>query len=220
MKVEMHMHTSEVSPCAMVRAAAGVREYKKAFYDGIVITDHFNDYVLSGFIESDREKVAKYLTGYKIAKDQGEEMGITVFFGIEACLLGSRNEFLLYGLEPEFLYEYPKLYTLSMKELLQEVRGAGGIVVQAHPYRGYCTQEDHQYLDGVEVYNGNPRHDSRNHLAMDFANQYPHLIKTSGSDYHQLGDLAFGGMIFPQKLYTEKELRDALLTREYGLICK
>ena len=219
MKVEMHMHTSEISPCAMVKAAAGVREYKKAFYDGIVITDHFNDYVLNGFIGSDREKVARFLTGYEIAKEQGEELGITVFFGIETCLLGGRNDFLLYGLQPEFLYEYPKLYSMSIKELHQVVREAGGIVVQAHPYRGYCTMENHKYLDGVEVYNGNPRHDSRNNLALDFAMQYPKLIETSGSDYHQLGDLASGGMIFPQKLRTEGELKNALVAREYELIC-
>ncbi len=79
--------------------------------------------------------------------------------------------------------------------------------------------ENHKYLDGVEVYNGNPRHDSRNHHALNFAKQYPQLIETSGSDYHQLGDLASGGMIFPRKLRTEKELREALLAREYELIC-
>ncbi|ABX40665.1 PHP domain-containing protein [Lachnoclostridium phytofermentans] len=218
MKVEMHMHTSEISPCAAVRAIEGVREYKKASYNGIVITDHFNDYVLNGFIGSDREKVARFLTGYEMAKEQGEELGITVFFGIETCLLGAQNDFLLYGLQPEFLYEYPKLYSLSIKELHQVVGEAGGIVVQAHPYRGYCTIEDPKYLDGVEVYNGNPRHNSRNHLAKDFAKHYPHLIETSGSDYHQLSDLASGGMIFPRELHTETELKEALLARDYELI--
>ena len=219
MKVEMHMHTSEISPCAMVRAVDGVTEYKKASYDGIVITDHFNDYVLNGFIGSDREKVARFLTGFKMAKEQGEELGITVFFGIETCLLGARNDFLLYGLQPDFLYEYPKLYSMTNKELHQAVREAGGIVVQAHPYRGYCTMEDPEYLDGVEVYNGNPRHDSRNQLAVDFVKQYTDLIGTSGSDYHQLNDLASGGMIFPQDIRTEKELKEALLARDYELIC-
>ena len=40
MKIEMHAHTSEASPCANVSAAKIPALYQKAGYDAIVITDH------------------------------------------------------------------------------------------------------------------------------------------------------------------------------------
>lgn len=210
MKIEMHMHTSEVSPCAKVEAAVGVKEYANAGYDGVVITDHFNDYVLEGFQGTEREKVEHYLSGYQLAKEEGEKLGIKVFFGIETCLLGGRNDYLIYGITPEFLFENPRLYESTLEQLYEIVTKAGGIVVQAHPYRGYCNISEATYLHGVEVYNGNPRHDSKNHLAYEFAKNHDGMLMTSGSDYHQLEDLAVSGMIFQDKISNEVELKEAL----------
>jgi hypothetical protein len=41
MKIEMHAHTSEASPCANVSATKIPALYQKAGYDAIVITDHY-----------------------------------------------------------------------------------------------------------------------------------------------------------------------------------
>lgn len=40
MKIELHMHTSEVSSCGKVPAAEMVRLYKEMGYDAITVTDH------------------------------------------------------------------------------------------------------------------------------------------------------------------------------------
>ena len=40
MKLDLHVHTSEVSGCGKVPAAEMVRLYHEAGYDAIVITDH------------------------------------------------------------------------------------------------------------------------------------------------------------------------------------
>ncbi len=67
------------------------------------------------------------------------------------------------------------------------------LIYQAHPYRAGIIVADPDLLDGVEVFNGNQRHDSRNHLAKRFA-QTNQLKMISGSDFHQIEDLAQGGI--------------------------
>lgn len=52
MKFEMHMHTSEVSPCSKRSAIEGIKDYKEVGYDGVVITDH-----LLGLAEKDNFSV-------------------------------------------------------------------------------------------------------------------------------------------------------------------
>ena len=42
MKVEMHTHTSETSPCAHINAKDVLKLYKEAGYDTVVITDHYS----------------------------------------------------------------------------------------------------------------------------------------------------------------------------------
>lgn len=37
--------------------------------------------------------------------------------------------------------------------------------MQAHPFRNGLKIVDPKHLDGIETYNGNPRHDSRNEIA-------------------------------------------------------
>lgn len=218
MKLEMHMHTSEVSPCAKRKALEGIRDYKEVGYDGVVITDHFNDYVLESFTGNDRERVGRYLEGYYRAQEAGATLELKVLFGIETCLKGSQDDFLIYGVTPEFLYEYPRLYEMSLEKLYESVHQVGGLVIQAHPFRGYCQIRDPKFLDGIEVFNGNPRHDSRNHLAIEFMTKHSKLIKTSGSDYHEMDDVARGGMEFTMDICSEKSLKQALVLGEYHLL--
>ena len=40
---DLHVHTSNVSPCAHVKAEEVVRLYAQAGYKGIVITDHYSE---------------------------------------------------------------------------------------------------------------------------------------------------------------------------------
>jgi bifunctional N-acetylglucosamine-1-phosphate-uridyltransferase/glucosamine-1-phosphate-acetyltransferase GlmU-like protein len=49
-------------------------------------------------------------------------------------------------------------------------------------------------LDGVEVLNLNPRHDSHNDLALAYAEEH-HLLMTAGSDCHRPGDEGTTGIL-------------------------
>ena len=82
-------------------------------------------------------------------------------------------------------------------------------MIKAHPFRNHMTISVLDYIDGIEVFNGNPRHDSRNDIAMQWANRN-RLLKTSGSDFHQIEDLARGALVTNQPIENGAQLIEAI----------
>ena len=85
----------------------------------------------------------------------------------------------------------------------------GALFFQAHPCRSYCNPRDPHLLDGVEIYNGNPRHENNNRRAKKWAEKY-HLMVSSGSDFHQLEDAGLGGIILSTNVQDSRELAAVL----------
>lgn len=198
MKWELHAHTAQSSHCGCVDAEDVVAEHARAGYGGIVITDHFEPGNVECFPGDAVERVRAWLHGYERAKAAGDWLGVRVLFGLEARLPDSDNDYLIYGASPRFVLENPQLYRLDLAALHALCRRYGALLVQAHPNRGgkeACHPADPALLDGVEVYNGNPRHDNHNDWTLAFAEAHPHLIRTAGSDYHRLEDIARGGVV-------------------------
>lgn len=153
---ETHMHTSEASACAGSTGAQMARAYKEAGYTGIIVTDHF----FYGNTSVDRslpweEWVRRFCLGYEHAKAEGERIGLSVFFGWEACYEGT--EFLVYGLDQAWLLAHPQIKDASIEEQYALVHEGGGIISHAHPFR----EEDYipeirlfpEYVDAVEGVN-------------------------------------------------------------------
>ena len=86
MKIEMHVHTSEGSPCAKADAESIMKAYAEAGYDALVITNHFDSVLLNEFGKTDEEKIERYLMGYRKAKAAEEKYGIQVMLGVEIRL--------------------------------------------------------------------------------------------------------------------------------------
>ncbi len=217
-KFETHMHTSETSSCGKVEAAEGIRLYKKAGYDGVVITDHFYEKFfedLAGMPWED--KIDNYLAGYRKAYEEGKRLGITVLLGMEIRFTENANDYLVYGVSESFLKNHPKPYKLGLKEFKKLADRENFLIFQAHPYRAKMIVADLQDIHGVEVYNGNPRHNSRNDKALTLAAGNG-LLMSSGSDFHQPEDVARGGMIFPSDIKTIGEFVQALKRRAAELI--
>ena len=62
------------------------------------------------------------------------------------------------------------------------------------------TVQNPELLDGMEVYNGHPGHNSNNDIAEIWASKYG-LRKSSGSDFHgDKGDMPPGGIYFGKKI--------------------
>ena len=79
MKIDLHVHTSEISLCGHVSARDTVRLYKEAGYDAIVITNHFNADGIYHFAHQGRDDYFNaYYEGYELARQAGQEYGLTV----------------------------------------------------------------------------------------------------------------------------------------------
>jgi predicted metal-dependent phosphoesterase TrpH len=195
---DVHIHTSEVSFCGNVDAKTVVHMYKKAGYDGLVITDHYTgDYFEALRVGSWKDKINEFLRGYRIALQEGQKLGINVLLGIELRFDENWNDYLIYGIDENFLYENRYLYKMNIKTFRDHVQDTPVLIYQAHPFRVGIFPENPEYLDGIEVYNGNPRHDSRNEKAAEYAKHY-NLKMLSGSDFHQTEDLARGGIVLSE----------------------
>ncbi len=199
-KYETHFHTNETSPCGKVPAAAAVRLYHEAGYTGIVVTDHYSRRFFDMYPLSKWErKIGFYLEGYHCALEEGQKLGVDIHLGMELRFDENPNDYLIYGFDEEFLKANKKLYKLGLKNFRKLTAGNGIVIVQAHPFRANMVTAAPELIDGVEVYNGNPRHDSANHLALEFARDNK-LKMLSGSDFHRYGDETRGGIIVQERI--------------------
>lgn len=219
MKIEMHAHTSETSPCAHVKAKEVVSEYLRAEYDAVVITDHFNNYVLEADPkENEKSRVTRYLMGYHNALSAAKGSHLRIILGTEISLYKyGPEDYLLYGVTEEFLYANPYMYELSLKGLREICDKNGILLFQAHPGRNGHRMADIALLDGAEVFNGNPRHVNNNSRVYKWAEENG-LLFSSGSDYHQKEDLGTGGIITSCDVKDAKDLAEVLRRGSYELV--
>ena len=218
MKLDTHVHTSQVSSCGKVPAEEMVRLYSEAGYDGIVITDHL---IAGRNIEMPtRERVDWYLSGYRAAKAEGEKRGLRVLLGVEARMATGNEDFLVYGVtESDIPYIMGLLDSGIDEEAFYGVLHPLNrfVVIQAHPFRDGLRQAPLTALDGIEVYNGHPGHDSRNDQALARAKTGPDsFIWTSGSDAHQTHHVARGGMLTDEDITCEAQLAAWLVSHPRG----
>ena len=212
-RIDTHIHTSETSACGNIKAREVVRLYDQAGYQGIIITDHYYD----GFFRmlgqmSWENKIEHYLRGYHIACEEGVKLGLKVFLGMELRFTEGPNDYLVYGITEEYLRTHREIHHLGLKEFHKLIEGEDILIVQAHPYRKWMTVASTADIHGIEIYNGNARHDSRNALALAYAREH-NLYMTSGSDFHELEDLSRGGMVFDHDIHTIQDFNQGLRER-------
>ena len=214
---EAHFHTADVSTCAFINAEEAVELYKNAGYSGVVVTDHFT---LECFEkkypgETWTEKVDYFLRGYRNAK-KCETESFSVMLGIELRFPENDNDYLVYGLDEQFLYDHEDIISMTAKQFKKVAEKNQLTVIQAHPFRIDSNITNPRYIDGIEIYNGNRRHDSSNNMAEMWAKKHG-FITTSGSDFHEHEDLARGGVSFDRFVRDVKEFRAELLSGKYEL---
>ena len=218
-KTELHCHSKPVSICAEGDAEHIVKVYTEAGYSTVVLTNHINYNFEPPHAETDdwRENVKRYLQGYWDLK-QAAEGKLHVLLGVELCPdITGYNDFLLYGITEDFLLNGPNLRKLSVKEISNFAKQEGFLFALAHPFRDNITMRDPNLFEGIEVYNGHYRHDSRNFLARTLAEKTG-LIPPSGSDYHHLDQPATAGIETNEPITSNEQLLRVLRSGNYTLI--
>ena len=214
---DLHIHTLESSECGQVEAREIVRLYQARGYAGFVITDHCIPRYVKKF-SSVNEMLEKQCEGYFAAKEYGDSVGFSVFYGCELRFTEAfQTDFLVYGAQPDYFIKRPGLMETPIKDALRQLHDDGLLVYQAHPFRNEMQITDPALLDGIEVYNGHKGYNSRNEFAMMWAGAFG-LKKISGSDFHHEHDLAHGGILCEDRVETYDDLLNALKEENYQLI--
>lgn len=224
-KYEMHCHDNWCSACATRSPQEMAAAYYWAGYAGVVFTNHF----LLGNTAVDKslpweDKARAYWDAYLAAREwaAGQERPFHALFGLEHAY-GHGKEVLTYGIDLDFLLDHPNLHLYPLERYAQFVHEAGGLVVQAHPFR-HAPYIDPDYplqpklLDGAEIFNyGNTGEENKQ--AAVFAEKYG-LLPTSGGDSH--GDdgpyIGKAGIALKAPVDDGPSLVAALKSEDYRLI--
>ncbi len=207
-KTETHLHVAEVSPCSKFKAPEMVKMYHDEGYKTIFIADHFEKRYFDALGDIPWEdKITIFLSGYYKAKAVAKEYDMNVLMAAEFTILsedGIHNHYLAYGITREFLNKYPDIQNKSIEEFSKIAKENNIFVVQAHPYRDdYCFPTA-DFVDGIEIYNSNPRHNDFNDKAEALAKEKG-LYMTAGSDAHRLEDIGNAGVLSENEIKTAED---------------
>lgn len=213
-KTETHMHTRESSPCAHVKALKMVDYYKEAGFSTVFVSDHMSHPIFDNYGEvSWKDKVTMFMAGYYRAKHRGLNIGVNVLFSVELQVYDgdSRNHYLLYNVDRQFLEEHERILDMSIEELYPLFKENDIYVVQAHPTRETCSPKPCS-VDAFEVFNGKLA-DEFNTEALELARKY-NLPQTAGSDAHKLEQVGQAGVLSEYEIKTAQDYINLLKSRQ------
>jgi len=204
MRIDLHVHTAPKSPCSNIRPRDLIEEAKRIGLDGFCLTEHQ--------LLWDAGEVARL----------AEDSGVKIFRGVE--ITTAQGDVLVFGLEREIRD------IITIQELNEMVREAGAFAIAAHPFRGFkmfgvgqlglsldqaVKKKILRFVDAVEVGNGRVTA-QENELAGQVAEKAG-LLKTAGSDAHELSALGTWVTVFEQEFADEKGLVEALRSGRYSV---
>lgn len=215
-KYELHCHTGNVSLCASVSPEDLVRRYEKAGYSGLVITNHFSPMTFwKTCMVPTKRQVQHYLSAYRRMRAFAGE-GFTVLLGLELRHYATVNDYLIYGVEEDWLLRQPNLLRWNKETMAQRVHREGYLLYQAHPFRPFIYRCPPELLDGIEVFNGHTDREN-NRKALAWARQCGKPM-TSGSDTHTLEDPIRGGIVTQTPIKNNADLLQTLRSGAYELL--
>ena len=210
---ETHLHTCEASKCGELHGEEYIPYMMGKGYSGMIVTDHFfNGNTCVPADLSWKERVEIYCSGYERALKAAEGKNFKVMFGVEFNF--NKDEYLLYGIDKQWLIDNEGIMDMNRRELYEAVHKAGGIMIQAHPFRERDYLDDIKLapadaVDGIEVYNA-ANSANMNALGFEFCSKLD-LPMTAGSDIHFRRDNEMGGMLFDNRIDSIEEFAAAVI---------
>ncbi len=218
-KYELHCHTGDVSRCAACPAEKAVEIYKEKGYSGMVITDHYSPQTfLDRHLFCPQKEVDFYLSGYeKALAAVGDDF--TVLLGMELRFYGNGNDYLVFGVTPEFIREHGNLMTYYPRRFHNLCQKNDMLFLQAHPFRPYIFRTNPKYLDGCEIYNKKDAKKGINEKAEKWAQDNNMKIRTGGADFHREANAEnASGIITKEKIRNNDDLVRILRSGNFEII--
>ena len=188
-RTELHAHCSPASPCGDLPPEEVVRIFHESGFSGLALTNHFFPNLSMQLLgEMNKEKyLDMYIGNYHAALEEGEKLGMKIWLGAELrwSALGD-SDYLIYGIDETMLSDIFDYLNTDPATFVRECKSEKSFFIQAHPFRNNCVALDAELLDGVEVFNMHPGHNSRPAIT---ARHYQHtdLRVLMGTDYHHPG---------------------------------
>lgn len=198
MLIDLHAH-SALSWCCKIDGKDNLLVAKANGMDGFVLTNHYDRCYL---VNDDKIEYAKrYINEFYYVKEWADKLGLKAYFGVEVTMAKHNNvHILLYGVEPEFLLEYPNLYDHELKDLYALAHRYNAILVQAHPYRNNKdVMQDLNYLDGIEANCHTIFEGPHLEKVSQIASQNKKIL-TCGGDFHNDAPRAKCGVYLPDDI--------------------
>jgi len=205
MRIDLHIHTRPRSPCSAIDPLELIRQARKVGLDGLCLTEHQSLW--------DPTEIAEL-----VARD-----GIRIFQGNEVTT--NQGDILVFG------YEEDVKGVVAIQELREAVEAAGGLMIAAHPFRGFlvfgfaqlqmgvdeaCRRSLFQYVDGLEILNCRLTA-QENDLARQVAQRLG-LLGVAGSDAHRLDEVGRCVTVFQREIRTETELIEELRAGRFTVL--
>ena len=215
-KTELHVHTSPASKCAHTEPEEMAEQYIENGYSTIVITNHMSptlfDTVLPD-ISDYREAADIYLEDIRRARRQAGDR-LTVLCGMELRVRENMNDYLIYGIDEQLIYDMGNVMDKKIRELYPFFHERGALVFQAHPFRNTMTITNPSYLDGIEAGNFCTTHDSRNDIAEIWAKKFD-MLTVYGSDYHSVSYMRSAGILTDYPITDNRILIETLKNKSF-----
>lgn len=211
-KTELHAHSNPASPCGDLPPESVVRIYSEIGYTSLVLSNHF--FTEMRFYGDKEQFLKAYLRDYHIAQEYGEKYGINVILGCEIRFPENTNDYLLFGIDEDFLYDAYDMLESNIMEFSKWFRNDSRLIVQAHPLRNGSKPAPIELLDGIEAFNMHPNHNSRVGLSAKLAKEH-NLIITCGTDFHHNNHQGMISMLTKKPVTNSTELAQTLRSRDY-----
>lgn len=211
-KTEMHAHSSPCSACSQIPPEGVVKKYAQLGYTSVVLSNHFNNFMRH--YGNKEEALKSYLRDYHTALEYGNEYGLNVILGCEIRFSENANDYLLFGIDEDFLTEAYDYLEKGIKEFSEWFRNDSHLLIQAHPFRDNMTDVSPELLDGIETFNVHPGHNSRIGIAAQYAKNN-NFIVTCGTDYHHPTHEGLSSLLTKKPVTNSEELATVLKSRDY-----
>lgn len=212
-KTELHAHSNPASSCSDIEPKELVRIYKENGYDSLVLTNHFTTNLKGETVE---DKIKWYLEDYYKCSEEGARVDLSVILGAEIRFTEDNNDYLIFGICPEELTEMYRRLPYGIEDFYKEYKNEKNIIIQAHPFRDGMRLVKSEFLDGLEVFNMHPGHNSR----IGFAAKHAHknnMIAICGSDFHHYGQECLCGILTKKRLENSYDVAEVLKNKEYSM---